>query len=97
MKRPLALLCVGAFCLASLPSHAAVCMKHKTLVGYLSAKFNEQPKAVGLVASAGLMEVYVSAEGTWTIVMTTPQGIACIVAAGDTWEDVKSSPVAPEF
>lgn len=81
------------------PAQAAVCMEHKTLVGYLSEKFKETPKAVGLVASSSLMEVYVSGKGTWTIVMTTPQGVACIVAAGDTWEEVRIAMAdeGPEF
>jgi len=81
-------LAVGAL-FAPTKADAAVCMQHKTLVSYLSDKFSEMPRALGLVASRGVMEVYVSQKGTWTIVLTTAQGIACIVAAGDTWEDIK--------
>jgi len=75
--------------LAPAAAEATVCMAHKTLVSYLTEKFDESPRALGLVASRNVMEVYVSDKGTWTIVMTTVQGVACIVAAGDTWEDVK--------
>jgi len=70
-------------------AEAVVCMKHKTLVSYLTERFDETPRALGLVESRNVMEVYVSKKGTWTIVMTTVQGVACIVAAGDTWEDIK--------
>ena len=86
---------VGALALAAgilfapTAAQAAVCMEHKTLVSYLMQKFSETPRALGLVASRNVMEVYVSQKGTWTIVLTTAQGVACIVAAGDTWEDVK--------
>lgn len=80
------------------PAVAAVCMDHKTLTDYLSEKFKEQPKAVGLVAAAGLMSVYVSPKGTWTILMTNPQGVACIVAAGDGYETFEPDlPQDPEF
>ena len=84
-----ALTLAGGILFASATAQAAVCMEHKTLVSYLSEKFAEMPRALGLVASSNVMEVYVSKKGTWTIVLTTAQGVACIVAAGDTWEDVK--------
>lgn len=67
---------------------AATCMSHKALVSYLTEKFDESPRALGLVASRNVMEVFVSEKGTWTIVMTSTRGVACIVAAGDTWEDI---------
>lgn len=84
---------------APAPAKAVVCMEHKTLVSYLSEKFGEHPHALGLVASSGVMEVYVSPKkGTWTIVMTSAQGVGCIIAAGDTWEDVRLAMAdAPEF
>ncbi len=77
---------------------AAVCMNHKNLVSFLSDRYSEAPRALGLVEDRGLMEVYVSDKGTWTIVLTTAQGIACILAAGDTWEEHEMQLSAgPEF
>lgn len=67
---------------------AATCMSHKALVSYLTERFEESPRAIGLVASRNVMEVFASDKGTWTIVMTSTRGVACIVAAGDTWEDI---------
>ena len=72
---------------AVFPSQATICMRHENLVSYLSERHAELPRALGLVADRGLMEVYVSPQGTWTISMTTAQGIACIIAVGDTWEE----------
>ena len=85
-----------ALILISTGAKASVCMQHKTLTGYLSEKFKEEPKAVGLVEQQHLMEVFVSAKGTWTIVMTSTEGISCIIAAGDTWEEVKLAFVKDE-
>ncbi len=68
-------------------SQAAICMARDNLVAYLSEQHSESPRALGLVADRGLMEVYVSPQGTWTIAMTTAQGVACILAVGDTWEE----------
>lgn len=80
---------VAASVLAPAPAGASVCLERKMLVSYLAERFSEKPRALGLVQSSNVMEVYVSGNGTWTIVVTNPQGLACIVAAGDTWEDVQ--------
>ena len=87
---------VLAVFLWALPANAAVCMNHKNLVSFLSDRYSEAPRALGLVEDRGLMEIYVSQSGTWTIVMTTAQGIACIIAAGDTWEE-KELQLGPEY
>ena len=101
MSRIVSTLCLSvllpvASVAGSIPASASVCMNHKTLTGYLSEKFKEEPKAVGLVEQQNLMEVFVSAKGTWTIVMTSTQGVSCIIAAGDTWEEVKLAFVKDE-
>lgn len=79
-------------------AQSAACMMHKDLMSYLGSKFEEKPHALGLVANQSIMQVLVSQNGTWTIVMTTTQGLSCIVAAGDSWEDVRRTvAVGPEY
>jgi hypothetical protein len=78
------------------PAQAAVCMERGQLTSYLAGKFKEAPRAAGLVADRGVMEVYVSSTGTWTIVITSVSGTACIVAAGDAWEEIKVVALGPE-
>lgn len=70
-------------------ANAKVCSDRKKLAAYLSKKYNEVPQALGLVSNTGLMEVYVSPKGTWSILMTSTDGIACLIAAGDHWEGAK--------
>ena len=70
-------------------ANAAVCSDRKKFTTYLSEKYKELPKAIGLVSNSGLMELYVSKKGTWSILMTSPNGIACLIAAGDHWEGFK--------
>ena len=42
---------------------------------------------MGLNQSNGVLEVYASDEtGTWTILVTSPDGKACLLAAGKMWE-----------
>ena len=71
-------------------------MARESLVGYLAERFAEQPQAVGLILDRRIMELFVSARGTWSIVLTDQRGIACLVMAGDGWDQVPAAP-APEF
>jgi hypothetical protein len=55
----------------------------------LSGKYEEAPVAFGLQSNGNLLQVYASdVKGTWTVVSTTPNGMSCIVAAGQKWESL---------
>jgi hypothetical protein len=44
---------------------------------------------MGLQADGRLVQVFASLQsGSWTIVTTAPSGLACIVAAGRSWESL---------
>lgn len=68
------------------PVHAAECGKHENVIAFLGKKYKEQLQAMGLVSNKGFMQLFVAETGTWTVILTTPQGISCIVAAGDNYE-----------
>jgi hypothetical protein len=81
---------LGAFVLSSAPAQAAnTCTERDRLVGFLSDKYKETPRAMGLVSNSGVMEVYVSSQGSWTIVVTSSKGMSCVIAAGENWEDMR--------
>jgi len=62
------------------------CANHNQMIGLLSKKYSENPVAMGTVNSDRFMQLFVSAKGTWTILVTKTDGQACIVAAGNNWE-----------
>jgi hypothetical protein len=62
------------------------CAKHDLMVGLLSKKYSESPVAMGTVNEDRFMQLFVSRKGSWTILVTTTDGEACIVAAGHNWE-----------
>jgi len=73
------------------PAEAAACGMRKDLVSYLTRRYKEHPRAIGLVSKNSVLEVMVSKKGTWSILVTMTDGRTCIVAAGQNWEDVKSA------
>ena len=76
----------------SLPASAqqSVCGKRGDILKQLSIRYSEAPAAMGLASTGGMVEVLTSpAGGSWTIIMTMPNGMSCLVAAGENWESVK--------
>ena len=54
----------------------------------LDGRYSEQRVATGLENSGHLFEVFTSTDGaTWTMVVTTPDGASCVVAAGLEWHE----------
>ncbi len=75
----------------ALPAAAAeaqmVCGKRADLVRQLGDKYGETRRSMGLAEGRGVVELYASEEtGSWTILMTSPQGIACMMAAGQAFQ-----------
>ena len=53
----------------------------------LAEGFGETRQSMGLGANNAVIEVYASDEsGTWTILVTSPNGTACLVASGQAFE-----------
>lgn len=63
------------------------CGKRADLVKALAARYREQPRAMGLASQTAMIEIFTSKAGTWTILLTRPNGASCIVSAGENWEE----------
>ena len=65
-----------------------MCVPRDALLAALKKTHSEIPVSGGLTANGAVLEVLSSAEGSWTVIMTRPDGVSCIVAAGENWEDL---------
>ena len=64
-----------------------VCGKRADMVRQLSEKYGETRRSMGLAEGRGVVELYASEEtGSWTILITSPQGTACMMAAGQAFQ-----------
>jgi hypothetical protein len=70
------------------------CGPHDSVISMLVEQFQEERESTGLSDEGLLMEVFASAAGSWTILLTSPSGLTCIIAAGENFE--KAAPAAPE-
>lgn len=80
-------LCAGFAFLSSTASAAQPqCNDRKQVIDLLAQKYKEAPVAAGVTNNGGLVEVLTDGKGgTWTIIVTTPEGVSCLVAAGEGW------------
>lgn len=82
-----ALIAAPAYAQSAGPGPA--CVKRADLIKHLEAKYHEAPSAVGIADNGALLEVFSSKSGeTWTVTVTMPNGISCMVASGQQWQDV---------
>ncbi len=64
------------------------CGTRDSIVATLGDKYGEVRHGGGLAGSTAIFEIWASeATGTWTILKTSPDGMACIMAVGDCWQD----------
>ncbi len=69
-------------------SAAAPCGSHDAVAKSLTSKFKEARRIMGVVNAKAVMEVFMSPQGTWTVVITDTAGTSCIIAAGQDWQEV---------
>jgi hypothetical protein len=63
------------------------CAERGEVVAHLSEKYQESQFASGTIGQTAVMEVFVGKTGSWTMVITGLDGVSCIVAAGENWEN----------
>ena len=87
-------LLTGAVLLMSAGSEAAqqsesLCGDRDAVVEGLAMQFKERQEATGVAdipAKNVILEIFVSPEGTWTILATGTDGYTCLVSNGDGWD-----------
>ena len=70
------------------------CIPRANALSQLDAQYKERPVSIGLAATGAVVEVLASETGTWTILLTTPQGVSCVIAVGNFWEDLPKTKAA---
>lgn len=79
---------------AAAQSSAVGCSDRTVMVKHLKTAYGETRLGAGLQSETGLMELYVSKGGTWTLLLTRPDGTSCPVAVGENW--LQDEPIDPD-
>lgn len=66
---------------------APQCDSREAVTALLADRYGETRRAVGIAGQSAVMEVYASdTTGTWSITMTLPDGMMCLMASGSNYE-----------
>ena len=64
------------------------CKPREEIVEILGEKYQESRRAYALASPQQMLELFAAESGSWTALITRPDGISCIVAAGTAWTEV---------
>ena len=69
------------------------CDDRAEIVEHLDQRYDEHQRGYGLTSAGAVLEVYRAESGSWTLLITTPDGTTCAVAVGASWTVVPPRPV----
>ena len=65
------------------------CAPTEGMTQYMAEKYGEGVTGYGIDAKGRVVSIFVNADtGTWTAVMSFPNGQSCLVAGGTDWQQV---------
>jgi hypothetical protein len=67
------------------PATADRCGSHGELTHYIAKHYFEQRRGAGLTGDGKLFEVFISEQGRWTVLVSLPTGVSCVVLEGTDW------------
>ncbi len=67
-----------------------LCGERLKVIAALKEKYQEVPNSVGLSNNGTMIEVFVSDTGSFTIINTRPDGLSCLISAGENWQKAKA-------
>lgn len=89
----LRIFCFLAAAVTAGPTAAQVpCTTRDTVAKALTEGYGEVPVLRGVTTGGLLVELWASAERTWTLVVTRPDGSACVPLTGDGYEPLPQMP-----
>lgn len=86
------MLCAVLWAAPALAEPPLQCAERSAVIAHLAGKYHEAPSATGVTHNGGLVEVLTSEAGTWTIIVTSPYGVSCMVSSGGGWKTFRPSP-----
>ena len=92
-----ALACALLFLAATAtPAAAMLCVDRVDMLDRLASEYEEELIEVRVMEEQGLLEILASpSQGTWTLLLTKPGGISCVLATGKGLDKSKLRMVMP--
>lgn len=76
---------VGSFTSPVSAQNQMACEMRAKITKTLKKEYAELPISAGLDNAGRMIEVFASEKGSWTILITMPTGVSCLMATGESW------------
>lgn len=74
-------------------AHTMICGERDHVVAQLEGRYGESVRSIGLAPQNRIVEVFASEEtGSWTITVTSADGMTCLMASGRHFETFAPTP-----
>lgn len=71
-----------------------VCVPRDQVTRYLADEYGETLRLFALTSDgAAMLEFFAHNDGSWTLMVTQPNGTTCMSAAGNAWGQVEQAPL----
>jgi len=78
---------LGILVLAAQQVQARSCAPREDVVKQLAETYGETRQSIGVARQGAVIEVFASDQtGSWSITVTRPDGITCLIASGQAYE-----------
>ena len=67
------------------------CAPRPDLVEILTKRHGESWRSSGLAQNGSVVETFAAENGDWTILVTRPDGISCLLAAGQAFDEIRGA------
>lgn len=79
-------LTAAALALASPAAAQNACGPHDIIMDLAKKTYDEVPVSMGRIGEQRMAELTLSPTGSWSLIVTTVQGVSCVVASGQDWQ-----------
>jgi len=81
------MLAAAAVASGAAPANAAgQCAARADIIKALGDKFHESEAGRGLINPNVVLEIFVSDQGSWTVLASDTKGQSCVLSAGEGWD-----------
>ncbi len=84
---------IGSIALSALTTSSATaqaidafCGDHTEVTSRLGKTYGEARAGFGLLDDGRMVEIFTSRQGTWSLLISVPSGVTCLVASGEAWQ-----------
>ncbi len=82
---------------SSIVAAQMLCVERVDMLNRLASEYGEELIEVKMMEEHGLLEVLKSPKGTWTLLLTRPGGISCVLATGNGLGTDEENPDTVEY